>query len=385
MTRIAHICLCGQYLDGWGYQENVLSRYLVKAGVDNHVIASACDFPSYLPESAVSAIKAKGTEYDCEGSHIHRIRTFSFTSSVEFSRELTTVLERIKPDIIFHHDVVFSTLPVVARYAHRSGAMLMVDNHADELNITRNRAWRWLYHKVLNRAACSRIADDVAVYYGVTPGRCSFLEKYYSIPSDKISFLPIGADVDATADVAPREQLRVQYGISADAFVVVSGGKMSVAKGIADLVEAVGSLREEGLDVELLLFGKFEDDASREAASGKDYVHVHGWCDRRKTLELLKLSDLACWSVQHTTLIEDAVSVETPLLLKETPSTSHLVEANGRFVSGGSDALTCDIRHFVKMTPEEQARLREGCARMKAKIGYDAIAKRILDDFEALR
>ena len=64
MTRIAHICLCGQYLDGWGYQENVLSRYLVKAGVDNHVIASACDFPSYLPESAVSAIKAKGTEYD---------------------------------------------------------------------------------------------------------------------------------------------------------------------------------------------------------------------------------------------------------------------------------------------------------------------------------
>ena len=68
-----------------------------------------------------------------------------------------------------------------------------------------------------------------------------------------------------------------------------------------------------------------------------------------------------------------------------TTGSMHLVEANGRFVSGGSDALTCDIRHFVKMTPEEQARLREGCARMKAKIGYDAIAKRILDDFEALR
>lgn len=385
MTRIAHICLCGQYLDGWGYQENILSRYLVKAGCDNHVIASANDFPSYLPESAVSAIKAMGTEYDCEGSHIHRIRTFAMTSSVEFSRELTATLERIRPDVIFHHDVVFSTLPAVSRYAHRSGAVLMVDNHADELNITANRAWRWLYHKLLNRAACAVAGRDVAVYYGVTPGRCSFLEKYYHIPSSKISFLPIGADVDAAAGIAPREQLRVQYGISGDAFVVVSGGKMSVSKGTSDLVTAVGSLREEGLDVELLLFGQFEDDESREAASGKEYVHVQGWCDRRKTLELLKLSDIACWSVQHTTLIEDAVSVGTPLLLKETPSTSHLVEANGGYVSGGSDALACDIRHFVEMAPVEQANLREGCVRMKAKIGYDAIARRILDDYEALR
>ena len=385
MTRIAHICLCGQYLDGWGYQENILSRYLVKAGCDNHVIASANDFPSYLPESAVSAIKAMGTEYDCEGSHIHRIRTFAMTSSVEFSRELTATLERIRPDVIFHHDVVFSTLPAVSRYAHRSGAVLMVDNHADELNITANRAWRWLYHKLLNRAACAVAGRDVAVYYGVTPGRCSFLEKYYHIPSSKISFLPIGADVDAAALIASREQLREHFDISGDAFVVVSGGKMSVSKGTSDLVTAVGSLREEGLDVELLLFGQFEDDESREAASGKEYVHVHGWCDRRKTLELLKLSDIACWSVQHTTLIEDAVSVGTPLLLKETPSTSHLVEANGGFVSGGSDALACDIRHFVEMAPVEQANLREGCVRMKAKIGYDAIVRRILDDYEALR
>ena len=385
MTRIAHICLCGQYLDGWGYQENILSRYLVKAGCDNHVIASANDFPSYLPESAVSAIKAMGTEYDCEGSHIHRIRTFAMTSSVEFSRELTATLERIRPDVIFHHDVVFSTLPAVSRYAHRSGAVLMVDNHADELNITANRAWRWLYHKLLNRAACVVAGRDVAVYYGVTPGRCSFLEKYYHIPSSKISFLPIGADVDAAALIASREQLREHFDISGDAFVVVSGGKMGVTKGTLDLIGAVGRLRESGLNVELLLFGRFEDEDTREAASERDYIHVQGWCDRRRTLELLKLSDLACWPRHHTTLIEDAVSVGTPLLLRESPSTSHLINANGRFVTGTAADLPDDIRAFVVKTPEELEHLHEGCARMKAEIGYDAIARRILDDYESFR
>lgn len=381
MIRIAHICLCGQYLDGWGYQENVLSRYLVKAGCDNHVVASGNDFPSYLPQSSVDEIMAKGVEYDYEGSHIHRIRTFAMTSSVEFSHELIAVLEQIQPDIIFHHDVVFSTLPAVARYAGRSGAVLMVDNHADEFNITRNPAWRWLYHKVLNRIACDVAARDVAVYYGVTPSRCYFLEKYYNIPSSKISFLPIGADVDNAASIASKSQLRSQYGISEEAFVVVSGGKMGIAKGTVDLIRAVGRLHEAGSNVRLLLFGKFEDDETREVASSNDFVYVHGWCDRRKTLQLLGLADLACWPVQHTTLIEDSISVCTPLLLKEMPSTSHLVESNGSFIND----LENDIRRFVEMGPEDLACLGEGCTAMKAKIGYDKIASRILNDYESFR
>ena len=58
--RIVHICISAPYIDGWGYQENLLPRYLQKAGTENYVIASMNDFPVYLkPEAKAEAPAAE--------------------------------------------------------------------------------------------------------------------------------------------------------------------------------------------------------------------------------------------------------------------------------------------------------------------------------------
>ena len=38
--KILHVCMNTPYIDGWGYQENLLPHYLNKIGVDSVVISS---------------------------------------------------------------------------------------------------------------------------------------------------------------------------------------------------------------------------------------------------------------------------------------------------------------------------------------------------------
>ena len=45
--KIVHICMIA-YIDGWGYQDNLLPEYMANAGHDVVVITNNNKFPSYL-------------------------------------------------------------------------------------------------------------------------------------------------------------------------------------------------------------------------------------------------------------------------------------------------------------------------------------------------
>ena len=372
MRRIVHICLSGQYIDGWGYQENLLPAYLQEEGTENIVVCSSNVFPPNVPAATVRDIKARGDDYYCGSVRIVRIRTVGISSSLAIAPKLFRTLKELSPDVVFHHDVIFSTLVPAVRFSSRHGAVLLVDNHADDLNVSSNPVWRFVYHRILNRLAC-RLADrTVRKYYGVSPLRCDFLKEQYGIPDSKIALLPIGADVREADRLASKQDLRAEYGFGESDRIVVSGGKMGAGKGTDTLIKAV-----EGSGRKLILFGSFTDERTREMAAGSSSTTVFGWCDRRKALELLKLADLACWPVHHTTLYEDAVSVGTPLLVRRSGNAGHLVAGNGGWTS--TDTLREDIDRFF--TTDMQA-ASEAAAAVRDRISYTAVAGKILEDIE---
>ncbi|MDO4800667.1 MAG: glycosyltransferase [Prevotellaceae bacterium] len=370
--KILHVCLSGQYIDGWGYQENLLPHYLSKQGTENIVITSANHFPSYLPARKIEEIKAKGVDYLFDGVRIIRIPTKNPTDSLTFAPSLYKTICDVAPDVIFHHDVVFSTLETVRHYAKEHSVILFVDNHADELNMSHNAIWRYVYHKIANRFACHRILPFVKTFYGVSPGRCNFLKKYYSIPSDKISLLPIGADDELAEQIPSKDELRKKYGFNMKDRIVVSGGKMGKDKGTDVLISVT-----EIIPCKLVLFGSFSDDETKEKANQSPHTRFFGWCDRVRTLELLRLADVACWPIHHTTLIEDAVSVETPLLVRQTGNTIHLVDGNGNWINLNS--LQSDLKSFFSM---DSASLAIAAKKKKEEIAYSAIAHKIITDID---
>lgn len=373
--RIVHICIANPYVDNWGYQENILPEYLHKEGAENHIVTSNSVLPNYLNAVEKKEIIAKGNVYTLGNVIIHKIKSKRISSTMYVTTGLYNLLKELSPDIILHHGIGPTTLPIVSKYARKFNCRLYADNHADELNMNKNKLWILLYYKCCSRIACKIRLGAYTKFFGVTNSRCDFLNRYFGVPKDKIELLPIGADVDMADKLENVDIIRRKYGFAENDMIVTSGGKMGKGKGTDSLIKAVEVLREENSNIRLVLFGKFEDDETKEMAEEKSFVTIYGWCDRIRTLEILKLSDLACWPVHHTTLMEDAISVETPIITRKTGTTSHLINGNGLWIE---HELLSAIREFVQHWLPQKNVLKLACQKKREEISYSTIAKRIL-------
>ena len=381
--KIAHISISDPFIDNWGYQINLLTRYLQEIDVQNYIVASANDFPSYLEKETRMEIEAKGNEYDLNGIKVRRIPTKKLSTTMVVTWGLRDVLEDIKPDVIFHHNFNCTSMPICARYAKRHCIPMVVDNHADTINMSKNRLWSFIYYKLLIGVSVKLHQKQIFKAYGVTHSRCDFIRDFYGVREDRIDFLPIGADVDFADTIKAKNELRRKYNIDETAYVVVSGGKMGVGKGTDSLIRAVESLKNDYPQLVLVLFGRFEDTETKMMAHDSHVTIVHGWCDRTKTLELLKLADVACWPIHHTTLIEDAVSVCTPVINRKTGTSEHLIDGNGVWVEDGSVAsLRNALLAFVNMDEEMRQSLSEASEKMRDRISYHTVVKKMLDDIK---
>ena len=379
--KIAHICL-NAYTDGWGYQENLLSHYQMKEGHDVTIISSLTHLAPYLKEKEILEIKSRGCEYTYNGVKTFRLKTSIHTTGLTVHNpRLFRTLCKVKPDIIFHHDCCPPSLFKVLFYKiFHPRTKIVVDNHADIINQSPNKVWNFLYNMIFVRLSLKFISPFVIKYYGVTPARCEYLKSPFGVPKKKISLLPIGADTDLVDSItSSRAVQRAKYGYPIDGKIIVSGGKMGEDKGTVTLLNAFKCLRRNDKTLSLVLFGNFSDTKTEALAKETDGVFVEGWCDRQKTIELLKLSDVACWPIHHTTLIEDAVACATPVVLRKTGNTIHSVDGNGILIEhGNEDELLTAITSILY--DGIYAEFKNAADIIKEKFGYHNISKQIIDD-----
>lgn len=379
--RILHICISNTYIDNWGYQENLLSRYLVKEGVENYIIGSDRHFPPYFSKEGITKIQERGKHYTADDSFVTRIKTTRLSLLFIIPHGLYKEIKRIKPDAVLHHNANCTSLVVTAIYCWIHHIPLFVDNHVDELNMTPNKIWAFIIHKVLIRSTCHLFLNTIRKFYGVTQFRCDFLKKYYKLPEHKVSFLPIGADVDLADQIETKDFLRAKYGFNNDDIIIVTGGKMDRRKGTDRLITAVEGLQARHANVKLILFGKINDNVTQQLADSCTIAKQFGWCDRLKSLELLKMADVACWPIHHTTLCEDAISVGTPLMLRKTRTTEHLIDGNGMWLQEGTvEELKVKLNEFISYGTDNRELLRKASMNKKEEINYSTIARRFIDD-----
>ena len=93
----------------------------------------------------------------------------------------------------------------------------------------------------------------------------------------------------------------------------------------------------------------------------------------------LKLADVAVWPIHHTTLIEDAISVNTPLLIRKTRTTEHLIEKNGIFLESKEyNELYRKMVFCMQNFPNDN--FVNHCKELKEKLSYNLISQKVIDD-----
>ena len=262
--KIVHIAPNAPYNEGWGYQENYLPRYQALLGHEVILVITNTEHKNGKIEETLctDAISADG--FRVIRRKIRRVFN-SGLSNVLSLIAVYDILQEEKPDLIFFHGLVSATIFQVCRYKRKlnSKCVIVQDNHLD-YNIGANpstfksRVLREIYRMYFRLTK-----KFIARVYGVTPWREVYAQDYFSVPSSMTDVLIMGAadeKIHLNKKAALREQIRKEYNIRPNEFLMVAGAKIDRKKNIHLLMEAVNQL--DG--VRLIVFGNVLDDIKNE-------------------------------------------------------------------------------------------------------------------------
>lgn len=345
--RIAHVCLAQFYIDGYGYQENILPRVHRKMGHEVEIIAST---ETYIDHAKLGYV-ASSSYLNEDGITVHRL-PYAFwvpqklRPKIRAYRGLRARLEAFQPDLIFLHDTQFWDILVVRSYAKKHGIAVHADSHTDFVNSARGFVSRHLLHGLLYRSLV-RFADPVIRrYFPTLPARGDFMHAVYGLSREKMELLPFGFD-DTSVDQATRPDLRRQVreslGIGDGDLVLVTGGKLDLRKNIHRLIDRFSHLRRGNRlpGVHLLVFGKPNTDVeaalSRIECDGN--VHLLGWTDPKQLYKYFWAADAAVFPGTHSVVWEEAIGHGLATVFYRWKGMQHLdLGGNTRFIDDTEDA-----------------------------------------------
>ena len=334
--KIVHLCLSCFYIDNYSYQENMLPKYHVKMGHEVTVIASSFSFDE---KGKGCYLTVPSVRMDNNGYKVIRL---AYKKPLKVNRILrryenfydTLVAE--KPDLIFAHGVTMGDNLLLIKYLKSNPHVkLYGDHHGDYINSATTFLSKNVLHKIIWRYYVKKLEPFLIKCFGVTPMRCRFLKEMYHLNPDIVEFLPMGVDDEAIPNnrLEVRKDIRNELGVPADAFLIITGGKIDMRKNTHVLLEAINRINNPNLH--LVICGVLSPEMEYLKERFDSNIHYLGWCNAERVMECMVAADLACFPGTHSTLWEQAVGVGLPAILKRWEEMTHMnVNDNCLFVDG---------------------------------------------------
>ena len=382
--KIVHICLCGAMTDGLTYQENIITKYHRRMGLDVTVIAS-----QWAWNSSGKKVQVEQTNYvNSDGVKMIRLPVLIGTvdNRLKKYKGLSRAVESEHPDILFIHDCQFLDILVLARYAKKHPEVkVYVDNHVDYSNGAHGWLSKNILHKGLWRYCANRIEPYTTKFYGVLPARVDFLKELYHLPAGKCELLVMGADdemVQKAAVPEVRQSLRKKYSISEEDFLIMTGGKIDAFKTqTLLLMQAVQSIPEK--KVKLIVFGSVIPELKEKVqllADGNRIQYI-GWIQAQESYQYFAAADLVVFPGRHSVFWEQVTGQGIPMLVKDWPGMHHVdIGGNVIFLENDSaDEIQQEIQSLLDC-PKKYQRMKAVAAEQGMKtFSYAAIAQRAIE------
>lgn len=377
--RILHICVTGPYTDGFNYQENLLTKYQVKASHEVHILASEWQWGK---NGKIEKYEGNQDYKNADGAIVHRLKIngkkdvfYRYKRFEHFYEEI----EEIVPDVIFVHNLQFLDIDKIAKYARKHKIKIYADNHADFSNSARSKA-AVLFYKIIWRHMAQIIEPYTTKFYGVLPARVDFLEKIYKLPEEKCELLVMGADDEEVKRAGTEEnqkKVRESLNIPNGDFLIVTGGKIDEWKTqTLLLMEAVRSLKNE--NVKFLIFGPVSD-AIREKFDqlyDEKLMRYVSWADTTAAYDYFAIADLVVFPGRHSIYWEQVAGQGKPMICKYWEGTTHIdMGGNVEFLKTDSaEEIKEKIRSLVNNDSKYNKMLMVANAKTKTVFSYASIA-----------
>lgn len=327
--KILHCCLANFYIDGYGYQENILPKMHKIQGHEVSILAST---ETYIDSKKIGYV-GPSSYYTESGIPItrvpyKRILPHFIMRKLRIYSGVTEVLYSFKPDIIFIHDLQFiSIIDIVDYVSNNPETKIYVDGHTDYINSAKNWISKNILHGIIYKWCAKKIEPYTQKFYGVLPARVEFFKSMYGISKEKVELLVMGLD-DSSIDFKNREKIRSairnKININEDDFVLITGGKIDRRKNIHLLMQAVNELNIS--NIVLIIFGIPDDDIRSEFEELLNYNHMRyiGWIKAEESSDYLMASDLAVFPGTHSVLWEQSIGLGLPCVFRKWEGFQHV-------------------------------------------------------------
>jgi glycosyltransferase involved in cell wall biosynthesis len=381
-----------------GYLGNMLPRYLVRFGVEVHLVT--LDLPPYYQikdfKETYSAfigareMKAGSVEsYDGYTLHImaHR-RLLGYMRMEGLWKKLRT----IRPDIVYSQAAIgwiplhAALLKPLLGYKLFTGSHTTASTFPLARNTMRSR-YRERIQCFFTRFIPGRLVSLASqICYGPTKDCAEIAWRFFGVQRNKVKVLHLGVDTDfffpVSTDllVEERKQLRRELGFSDDDIVCVYSGKMTEVKNALILAEAIDRLRSEGYPYRGLLIG---DGVQKKQISEHDACVVLDFMPYQMLAGYYRASDIGVWPTNESISMLDAAACGIPLIVSDGIIYREHVDGNGLVYHMNSlEDLAGTL--LLLRDPAERVRLGSaGAEKMVRDFSWAVIARRRLNDFES--
>ena len=321
--------VCDFYHDDQQYQENSLVKYYLKHGHEVMVIAST--FTSIFEYYSEEYCKTNPRTVENIGGYqiIREPYSINFFNRLRKLTNFEKLLDEFVPDIIFVHGIPLNLIDPVTYKRKNPKVRLVYDSHADYKNSASNKISLNVLHKIIYRWIFQKFKKYIDDFYYITPNGGLFFEQVYNISRNKLSLLPLGADLDVIASInksEARNRIRFNLGIGPSDFVIVTGGKITRRKKLDLLIKAFKLMQLETAN--LVIFGDSDDQVLKDEIlaliNDNSRIHFVGWVNGLQSYDYFIASDIAVFPSGQSVLWQQAIGTGLPLILgnssREDPS-----------------------------------------------------------------
>lgn len=382
--KIVHIAISCFYIEGAGYQENLLPKAHKEAGHDVTMISSQYSFNdqgqteyrptrTYVNDNGVKVIILKDTPHLRFGLSMFKKKCYG----------LYKALEAECPDIIFMHGLTALDSYTVLKYLRKHPQVkFYADQHGDYYNTKYSALGRFVLNTI-TRPMVKKIAKAANKLWGTTPWRVEYMQDVYGVPAEKTGLLVMGADeskIDWKNRVTIRKKIRTEYNIPENDFLIVTGGKINRAKNTHLLIEAFCKMNIH--NTHLLIFGSADKQMTLELETykGNKNITFAGWIKSDAAYDIFLAGDLVCFPGTHSVLWEQAVACGVPGIYKLWEGMKH-INVNGNAILL-EECTTDSIQKCIECIINDShtySRMKENATNDMSSFYYNEIARKAIE------
>ena len=321
--KILHIC---QYFqEDMGYQENMLPIAQKKIGNKVYIITSDREHEFF--NNKKRRIKKVNIQNYKGVILIRSDINFELVNRFVVFKNLYKIINRIKPDYIFHHDLTAPSLFTVLNYKKNNPNVILVcDSHAEHAN-TAKTIISYFYHRIIWRNILRTRIKFIDKIFCISPECIDFVRKIYNIPGEILRFLPLGGDISNIDNYNFfRNKYRNMLNVKEEELLIIHAGKIVPAKKTEKLLNSLKFVNEKNIKLILVgsIYKEYKKILNKNINNDKRITYI-GWKNAEELSKIFCAGDVLIQPGSSSAIFEQAICSGLPIVLRKTKLGQYLV------------------------------------------------------------